>query len=155
MPKLAHEGNTKVHFLPDAVSLAAPTVANITAGTNLTRFVTKDGVATPNNQNMIDSANIDEVFDSQEVGSYGGSPLALTMFRDDTDDEAWELIEYGTRGFVLICRRGVPILASNVEMYAVAMHAPVPLDTATNEMQKFKAMFAVTQAPNLNAVVAA
>jgi hypothetical protein len=157
MARTQHEGNTKVYFVPTLASKTAPSLASITAGTNLTAFITKDGVDVPNNQSMIDSATIDETFDAQEPGSWGGGPLTLTMFRDSiaASDTAWTLCVYNTRGFIVISRRGVPIVGSKVEVYPVAMHEPVMLATAANEMQKFREVFAVTAAPAMNATVAA
>lgn len=156
MSRTAHEGNTKVYFAPTISSKTNPTLVQITAGTLLTPFITKDGVEVPNNQNMVDSATIDETFDAQEPGSWGGGPLTLTMFRDSVtaSDTAWTLCVYGTRGFIVISRRGVPIVGGKVEVYPVAMHTPVMLSTSANEMQKFREVFAVTSSPEMNATVA-
>lgn len=157
MGRTVSEGNVKVVFCPTVASAAAPTVANITAGTNLSPFITKDGIKTPDGQNMVDSATIEDTFDAQEVGSWGGAPLELTMYRDDTDDDAWELCVYGTRGFIVIGRNSPTGIAAAdvVEVYPVAMHNPVMMSPAANEMQRFVEKFAVTSAPEMAAVVAA
>lgn len=157
MARTQHEGNTKVYWVVTLTSKTAPSLAQITAGTLLTPFITKDGVDVPNNQNMIDSATIDETFDAQEPGSWGGGPLTLTMYRDSVaaNDTAWNLCVYNTRGYIVISRRGVPIVGSKVEVFPAAMHTPVMLATAANEMQKFREVFAVTSTPEMNATVAA
>lgn len=156
MPKIPYEKYTRVYFLNTVANIAAPTVAEITAGVYLSPFVTKDGVQTPNSQNFIDSADITSNYDSQEPGSYGGAPVNLTMFRDGTTDTAWNLVQYGTRGFLVIARRSTdtPVAGDKVEVWPVAMHEPVMQNTAANEMQKFTAGFAVTSTPNTRATVA-
>lgn len=157
MARLTHENNTKVHFVTTISNVAAPTAAEIAAGTNLTPYITKDGVNTPSNQNYVDSAGIDTNFDAQNVGSYGGAPLTLTMFRDDTDEtDSWDLMVYGTAGYLVIGRNSASGIAASdvVEVWPVEMHQPVMMQTAGNEMQKFTAGFAVTSAPTLDAVVA-
>lgn len=153
MSRTTYEGKTKVYFATSVASITAPTTANISGATNLTPFITKDGVSVPNTQNMVDSATIEEVFDAQTVGSWGGGALELTMFRDDAADTAWNLIVYRTTGFLIISRFGAPIAGSKVEVWPVQMHAPIPQATAANEMQKFTAAFAVTAAPELKATV--
>lgn len=156
MSRTVYEGNVKVHYVPTIASIAAPTTTEIAAGVNLSPFITKDGVSVPNAQNMVDSATIEDVFDAQRVGSWGGGALSLTMFRDDTDEEdSYELIEYGLEGFILISRFGAPIATSVVEVWPVEAHQPTLMQTAANEMQKFTAAFAVTSTPALAAVVAA
>lgn len=155
MSRLVHEGNTKVRFATSIANTSAPTVAEWNAATNLTPFITKDGVQVPSNQNMVDSANIDEVFDAQRVGSWGGG-LTLTMFRDDTDEsDSYDLVTYGAEGYIIISRFGAPVAGSQVEVYPVEAHEPVLANTAANEMQRFTAMFAVTSEPKMRAVMAA
>lgn len=157
MSRIASEGKVKVYHCPTIANLAAPTVAEvITAGTNLTPFLTKDGVSTPNSQNMVDTAGINTVFDTQAVGSWGGAPLVLTMFRDDTDEsDSYELITYGLKGYIVIARFGTIVATDVVEVWPVEAHQPTLMATAANEAQKFTASFAVTAAPDLDAVLTA
>lgn len=156
MSRLPHEGRTKIRLLATIASgTLNPTAAECAAGKDLTPFVTKDGIKIPNAQNMIDSATINDTFDAQEPGSWGGGPLVLTMFRDDTlETNGWDAITYGLQGFLVISRKtGLFTATSKVEVWPVKAHQPIPNDTAANEMQKFTASFAVTLQPNLNAVV--
>lgn len=156
MSRTVYEGNVKVLFAATVASKTAPTVANIAAAIELTPFITKDGVSVPSTQNMVDSATIEDVFDAQRVGSWGGGPLTLTMFRDDEDEtDSYDLIEYGLEGFLIISRFGDPIVGSKVEVWPVEAHEPTLMQTGANEMQKFSAAFAVTSAPAMRAVVAA
>jgi len=159
MAKYANDGMIRVDYTLTIASKAAPTVAELNAGTPLTIWLTKDGVTTPSGQNFVDDSSLAETFDSQVVGSFGG-PVALTMKRDGipANDTAWNLITYGLLGFVVV-RRGVTAstawtIAQKVEVYPVMWHEPVPQQTASNEQGRFNAQAAVTSQPNLKATVA-
>ena len=157
MARLVYEGKTNVYWLTACANIAAPTVAEITAGTALTNFIAKDGVAVNTTTNNVDSATIAETFDSQVTGSWGGE-LELTMFRDDSADTAWNLCVYGTTGWVVIDRfrasGTLPSAAHKVEVWPAQMHQPVPQNSAANTNQRFVEKFAVTSQPNLKATVA-
>jgi hypothetical protein len=158
MARYVYEAYTRVAWVTTISSIAAPTVAELNAGTNITPFITKDGLTTPANQNMVDNASLAETFDAQLVGSWGGA-IQLTMFRDNSADTAWNLCVYGTNGY-LVVRRGIAIAtgwtaSQNVEVYPSQMHQPVMAATASNEQQRFTVQLAVTAEPNVNATVAA
>ena len=156
MSKAAYEGNVKIYYLPACADPDAPTVAEIAAGTNWSPYITKDGVEPPANPNMVDSATIEDVFDSQEPGSWGGAPLKLILFRDNADETlAYDMITYGLRGFVLVTRFGDPSVGAVCEVYPIASHEPTLMKSAGNEMQKFQATMAVTSEPSMRAAVAA
>jgi hypothetical protein len=155
--RLVYEGKTNVYWLTACANIAAPTAAEVAAGTALTSFVAKDGVATNLTTNNVDSATIAETFDAQQTGSWGAE-IELTMFRDATADTAWNLCVYGTAGFLVIDRfrnsGTLPIATNKVEVWPAQMHQPAPENSASNTMQRFVEKFAVTSQPNLKAVVA-
>ena len=158
MARYAHEGNTRVSWVTTIADISGPTVAELNAGTNITGFITKDGVNPGLSPNMVDSATIEDIFDAQGVGSYGAS-FTLTMFRDAATDTAWDLCVYGTSGYLAV-RRGVPsatawTAAQDAEIYPAQMHEPLPEPSAANEQVKFTDQLAITDAPDLKAVVAA
>jgi hypothetical protein len=154
--KLPYEKRTRVYWCTSISNINAPTAAEITAGVYLSPFTKKDGVQTPNNQNFIDSGDITTDFDSQEPGSWGGAPVNLTLFRDDTADTAWNLMVKGTRGFLVIARTKTvaPTAGDKVEVWPAAMHHPVMANSAPNENQTFTGAFAITAEPALKATVA-
>lgn len=152
-----HEGMTEVSWVPTIASIAAPTVAELNAGTKISSYLTKDGLKVPQTQNMVDNSSLAETFDAQVVGSWGGQ-LELTMKRTTTDT-AWALFDYGENGYLVI-RRGLAVAtawtaAQKAEVYPAEAHKPVPNDTAANAQATFKVALAVTAEPNLAAVVAA
>jgi hypothetical protein len=157
MARLVYEGRTNVYWATSIANIAAPTVAEITAATDVTDYVAKDGVAVNTTTNNVDSATIAETFDAQIVGSWGGE-VELTMFRDDSADTAWNLCVYGTNGYVIIDRFNdsgtLPAAAEKVEVWPAEMHQPVPQNSASNTQQRFVEKFAITSEPNLKATVA-
>lgn len=158
MARYVHEGNTKVAWVTTISNIAAPTVAELTAGTDLSELLTKDGLSTPGSQNMVDSSTLADTFDAQRVGSWGGG-ISLTGFRDAASDTFWDLAVYGTEGF-LVVRRGIPYdtawtAGQDVEVYPAEMHEPAPNNTAANEEVRSTLAMAVTSQPNKRAVVAA
>ena len=157
MPEYANDGFTLVYWTGSIASKAAPTAAEITAGTRISPFLTKDGLDIPLQQNTVDNADIEDTFDTKAVGTFGGD-ITLTCKRNNTADTAWNLFVYGTTGF-LVVRRGIAVAtaiaaAQKVEVYPAQMHEPVPVPTATNELAKFKVMLAITDQPSLKATVA-
>lgn len=159
MARGPYEARTRLYWVPSIANIAAPTVAELNAGTDLSCFITKDGVTEPNSQNMTPAAALCERFDAERVGSFGGQ-LTLKMYRDDVDadDDAYNLIVYGTVGFVVI--RWGPThatawaAAQKVRVFPAEMHEPVMNDSAANTMATFNATMAVTGQPNLKATVA-
>lgn len=158
MPRYPHDGKTRAYWVPTIANKAAPTVAELNAGTSLAGFLTKDGLDTPFAQNTVDNSDLEDTFDAKGVGTFGAD-VTLTCFRDDTTDTAWNLFVYGTVGFLVI-RRGPAYSTAwtagqKVEVFPAQMHEPVPMSTATNEQNKFKVALPVTDQPNLKATVAA
>ena len=160
MTRWANDGMIRVHHVPTVANKAAPTVAEINAGTDLTPHMTKDGLQVPSGQNMVDDSNLNEVYDAQLVGSFGG-PISMTLKRNNASggtDTAWNLIVYGLSGY-LVVRRGITwatafAAGQAVEVYPTQYHEPVMAQTATNEQGRFTAQAACTSSPNLKAVTA-
>jgi hypothetical protein len=153
----SNDGKIRVQWVTTLSSITAPTAAQLNAGTNLSSFITKDGLTVPADQNNVDVAVLSDTFDAQVVGSFGGA-IEITGVRDDTADTFWNLCVYGTVGWIVI-RRGVSAASTfaatqKVEVYPVVMHQPVPAETAGNTMGMFTIQFPVTTQPELKATVA-
>ncbi len=157
MSRLVYEGRTNVYWATAVANKNSPTVAEVTAATALTNFVTKDGVRVNITSNKVDNATIAETFNAQNVGS-DGADLELEMFRDDTADTAWNLAVKGTNGFVIIDRVRVagvlPSAGNKVEVYPAQMGRRMMNNSAQDENQRFVLQFAVTANYNENATVA-
>lgn len=157
MARYVYDGKTRVTWATAIANKNAPTTAELNAGTSLSPFLRKDGLNINLSQNMVDNADLEDLFDAQGVGTYGGS-MEMSIFRDDTADTAWNLFVYGTVGFVVV-RRGIAVAtawaaAQKVEVYPAQMHEPVPMPSSANEQVAAKAALAITDTPALKATVA-
>lgn len=156
MARIPYEGRTKVHFLPTIGDESAPTSTEITAGTDLTTYITKDGVNPGTTNNRIDTAGIDSAFDSQIHGSWGAE-MQLTCMRDDTTDTAWTTLQRGTQGFIVIgynSPAGI-VATEEVEVWPVEFGTPLMQPSAANTMERFIADAAIAEPPTLDAIAAA
>lgn len=154
-----YEHFTRVDWVPTITNIAAPTVAQLNAGTELSTFLTKDGLQTPNSQNMVDNGTLADRFDAQGAGTYGGSVTLKARRKNDGTDAAWNLFAWKEQGYIVV-RRGLAYdaawaAAQEVEVYPAESHEPVMDNTATNANQTFTVAMAVTAQPDLRAVVAA
>lgn len=145
MARRVYEGTVNVYFATAVADISAPTVAEITAATDITCFLTKDGFAPNINTNNVDSAALCDVYDGQIPGSFGAD-VTLTMFRDDaTPEDAWDLVVYGQTGFLIVEPFGepgvLPVAGDKVEVYEGAWHQKSPGNTAANTQQTFTAAF--------------
>jgi hypothetical protein len=158
MGKYANDGRIRVQFVAAIADQDAPTVIELTGGTHVTPFLSKDGLTTPADQNNVDVGTLAENFNAQAPGTFGGA-IEMTGLRDDTADTLWDLITYDLPGFIVV-RRGQPTAsafaaAQDVEVYPVRFHEPVPDQTGGDEVSRFTISAPVTAAPSLKAVVAA
>lgn len=160
MTLYSNDGKIKIYFVPTISNIAAPTVAQLNAGTDLSSFITKDGLTVPADQNNVDVAVLSDTFDAQVVGSFGGA-IELTGVRHvaDADDDFWNLAAYGLTGYLVI-RRGPPTATAwaatqKVEVYPMQFHQPVPAQTGGNTVGQFTVSAPVTSQPEPKATVAA
>ncbi|MEU5091722.1 hypothetical protein [Streptomyces sp. NPDC021356] len=171
MARFGSTGRIAIIFAPTVVNPKAPSIAEITAGVNLSDYVTRDGLKTPSSGNTIDAADIGSRFNKTAPGTYGGDAAELTAHRDSksTTDLAWTTLTQDTAGFLIVARSGLgqdattglgtklgPAKAADrVEVYPVTVISRAMADTGDNETAKFTASLAITGEPAQDAVVAA
>jgi hypothetical protein len=151
-------GVIEVRYVPTIASKSAPTVAEITAGTDVTDFMTRDGLTTPQGGSTADASDAGSRYNSTVAGSYGGEPITMKFHRDSVsaDDDAWTTFPRGTAGYLVVNRFGVAIAAAaKVEVWPIEVISREMMAIADNETQKFTVVCAVPSEPNDNAVVAA
>ena len=145
----------KVYWLPTVVNQLAPTVAEITAGKNLTTQIPVDGVEKGGSANNASQAMLGDAFIGEEPGTWGRT-LTITFMLDralTAADNPWEIFDYRTEGFLLFSPTGAIIATTKVEVWHVKAHERLGLASAENEYQKFTITYAVTEAPKLDAVI--
>lgn len=154
MADKTHEG-TKVVFAPAVANKAAPTAAEIAAGTDLSDRIVADGLATSPTKNNASQPMLGNPFVGERVGTHGSGMILTFKRKVGEADPAWDLFEYRTAGFLIIGRDGTLAATDDCEVYPVEAHEPAPMASAENDFQKFQVQFAVTEKPDLKAVVAA
>lgn len=155
--KIPFEERTRVSLVNTISDISAPTAAELDAGTDITCWLTKDGLNPGGSTNAVDSGSLCNRIDSQVAGSVSYS-ATLRFFRFYDEDDAWDLCSYGANTH-LVVRRGFPhdtawTAGQPVEVYRVQMGEKVMAASAANTLQTFEVSLFVETA-DLDAVVAA
>lgn len=156
MARIVYEGRTKVHFVPTIADTSAPTTAEIAAGTDLTTFVTKDGVQPNATNNRVDTGGIDDRFNPEIMGSWGAA-FSLKCMRDDTTDTAYETLVLDLQGYLVVGynSQGGIVTTDVVEVWPAEFGEPNMDNSAQDTKQTFMAEIAMSEPPDKQAVVAA
>lgn len=153
------DAHTKVYWVTTIASIAAPTTTELNAGTDISCYLTKDGLDTGVSESAVDGSTLCSTIDGETAGTSKYSPT-LKMYRAtvDADDDAWNLVSLGTAGY-LVVRRAIAnstawTAAQKVEVYQGQFGNPMPAASAANANVTFTAKVYVS-AVNLKATVAA
>ena len=154
--KYPFEEWTRVAWVTTIADIAEPSPTELSAGTDITCYLTKDGLNPGGSTNGIDAGTLCNRVAGQVAGSVSyQAPLKGYRYVAG-DDDFWDLCAYGTSGY-LVVRRGVAYsdaFAADdvVEVYKAQMGEPIPATSAANAMQTFEVGLFVEDA-NLKAVV--
>jgi len=160
MARLAPDGNLKVHVVDSIATQAAPTVAELAAGTEVTPFLTPAGLDTPEEGTDADISNLASDRDQAIPATVGGE-LAGEYYRDDATDDAWSNQARKTITNLVVSRFGGSgtdnaIIATDVvEVYPVRISQRSPSRAVRGEALRFTVTYALSGDPDLAAVVAA
>lgn len=131
------------------VTLTAPTAVQINTGTDITKFLRRDGLQTPQSGNVMDTSDAASRQNSTDLGTFGGDKLTLKLYRDTVsgNDSAWPLFARGNRGFLVPLRFGIagssPAAGDRCEVYQVAVNSRSNDPIAENQPSIFTVEFAV------------
>lgn len=160
MARIVFEEKYSVYWLATSpANPAAPTVAELTAGTDVTSYIPKDGFAPGVSNNRVAAGDLSTAFDAEIMGSHGAQ-LSVTAFMDDTTNTAFDT--FGVRGatgaFVAVWDGDGAVIGAKAFVWPyVEAGSPSLPTTAANERQTFTAEFAVGgngTEPNYHAAVA-
>ena len=160
MSRRGSTGELRVSFVPTIADMAAPTAAEVTAGTDLTPFLTRDGVNTPNSASTTDISDLADRRNKRAPGTFGGDDWTLKLYRDSVtaDDDAWTLLVQDLEGYLVIRRFGGAenaLAATNkVEVADIAVLSRVMDTPGADTPQTFTAVLAVADV-NDDATIAA
>jgi hypothetical protein len=153
-------GEIRYWWVTTIANIAAPTAAEITAGVDLTPFGIRDGLSTPRGANVVDTSDVSNKDNTQDVGTRDNGPITISAHRDSVtgSDTFWNTLVEDTVGYVVVRRFGgstlAAIAAQKVEVYPAIVATVAPVDIAENQSQRVLATIAITRAPNLRATVA-
>lgn len=159
MADMITDGNIKVTFVPSVANIAAPTVAELTAGTTLECLITADGADVSVSEDVISIPKLCETSNSEAPGRTTYK-ITLTIVRKDnpTEDVAWTTLLRKTAGF-LVFRYGPPVTTAyattqSVQVFPGTFGERMPQKPAANAAVTFQSMFYSSAVPDLDAVVA-
>jgi hypothetical protein len=155
MARLIPNERSKIHFVPTVANLAAPTVAQIIAGVDLTGFLVTFDASTSGN--TIPTPSFDSLFETSISGTVSAT-FTAEFYRDDANDLAWETLPRGTNGFFVVSRFGWsganPVAGDDCEVWPVRITTRSAMALTNNESQRMMLEAAIPVEPNENAVVA-
>lgn len=153
MPDLSFEGMLKVSFVPTITSIAAPTVAQLTAGTPLEQDLLPDGLSTPSDTASIDNSRMNSTFTTNIVGrrSFTGITVKYIRGTNPTQVAIASALIYGANGFLVVRRDKLSTVAwtvaDKVEVYPVQVGELNPDSPAPNTLQAVEVPMMVTLEP--------
>ena len=98
------DGRVRVYWLTAVANIAAPTVSELNAGTDLTPYITPDGLDIGMTTGSVNVGNVGSTFTLNRVGRRNPT-VKLVLHHDATSgstDPAWNLLVYRTLGFLAV-----------------------------------------------------
>jgi len=161
MPRYIPSGVAKVVFAPSVANRAAPTQAEITAGTTLTvagttaaaGLVEMSGFETASSD--VETPDVSSRFTAKIPGRTGTSDASATFYDDDATLTIRTALAEGTAGVMIIMRKG-GTTGFPTECYPCTVNVLNSSQvTSANEPSKFMVTFSLSAAPTKVGVIAA
>lgn len=151
------DGRVRATWATTIANVAAPTTAELNAGTALEGFITPDGLNINVSTNGVDTSNLGSTFTTMRAGRKSFD-ISLTIHHDGTTDTGWNLFPYRTNGY-LIVRMGIDkatawTAADKVKVYPLESAEPSEVPPKPDSVWDFTVQFFLTSDPNTRAVVA-
>lgn len=148
--RFMRKGITKMHFIPTAATPAAVTVAETTAGTEVTPQVADvSGFSFTNNP--ISAPDMDNAFVSQISGEDTVEASQTTMYDLSDETTLKDALAKGTIGFMQIFHSGYagasPAAADVYELWPVEIASNARMYTAGNEAAQYLVGWTLTGPP--------
>jgi hypothetical protein len=155
--RFMRKGKAKFYFVPTIVTKATPTVAEMTAGTNLSPQVAAvTGFEFANSPIQVpDFAN---TFTSQIAGEDTAADSNMEFYElTGGTDTVHDALPKGTAGYIVIFYAGTagasPANADKCEVWPVVVSSNARMYTADNEAAKYRVNYSITDTPVLSASV--
>lgn len=159
MADMLNDGNIKCTYVPTIANSAAPTTAELAAGTALECLITADGLEISVDEEVVSIPKLCETTTAEAPGrsKYG---VSLTMVRKTltVEDVAWTTLLRGLTGY-LVFRYGTAVATAyastqKVQVFPGAFGERRPQKPEANGATKFMSQFYVSSQPKLDAVIA-
>lgn len=161
MADIIVDGMTRVAFVPTIANIAAPTVAELNAGTLLQSTLVPTGLEGFENSTAdVDNTSLASTFDTKLPGRQSFSGTGLVLKKQDGTDTVFNLMSVpNTNGFIAV-RDGILeatgwVAAQKVEVYPIrtAAHSMMGRGEA-NSVLRYRVPTPISAKPELKAVVA-
>ncbi len=153
------DGKTLVYWLPSCAVITAPTVAEFTAGTNLTTQITPDGMTGwEADTAKVDNSSLASTTDTEKIGRDALTDPRLKFKRQMPTDTTRTTLARNVEGFIAI-RRDIAVataIAAGQAVQVVPVECGRRRDLAPekNTLSRFEVPFANHTTPAYDAVVA-
>ena len=153
------DGRTRVMWVTTIANIAAPTVAELNAGINLTSLMTPDGLVGFEPETAdVDTSALDSTFDTKVAGRASFSGTMLRLKKQTGTDTTYNTLVRDLAGFVVV-RRDITASTANTigdkdEVYPSVLGEVRNLPPEGNSLHKYEVPVKVSTTPNLRATVA-
>lgn len=161
MADIVIDGQVAVWFVPTIADTAAPTVAEIGAGTLISPFIAPGGMeGFEATTEEVDTSGYDSTFNTKRPGRTAYSGTALVLKKQSATDDAFDALDEKLTDGYLVVRLGVAkatavASSQDVQVYPVSTGQWTPLPPEANSVYRYRVPTPITDEPELNAVVAA
>lgn len=159
MPDSLADGRTRVAWVPSIASQAAPTVAELNAGTLLHDTMTPDGLeGFEASTAKVDNSSLGSTFDTGVPGRGSFDGTLLRLKKQTGTDTLFNFFVRDVSGFVVV-RRSLDkntawAAAQKVEVYPATTGETRILKPEGNSVEKYEVPTMITNSPSLRATVA-
>lgn len=160
MPDIITDGTTRVYVAPSVSNIAAPTVAELNAGTQLDTIMTPDGLIGFEPETAdVDNSALSSTFDTKLPGRASFSNTGVRIKKQSaTADTVYNLLVRNYAAYIVI-RRGTATttawtIGDKVEVYPITCGEVANQPPEGNSVQRYMVPMKITAQPNLRATVA-
>ena len=161
MAKFTYDGNIKVWWVTTLTSTTAPSLAEITAGVELTPFMRS--LSLPFSGSVVDSGTADSRFNTTVPGTFGGQEASFTGTRDDVDanDDAYAALARDEIGYLVVSWTGgsgannAIAATDEVDVWEAQVISRQNADYGRQTLGEFTSTFSILSVPDEGSTVAA
>ncbi len=159
MPDIIIDGYIRISLVPTIGNIAAPTVAELNAGTPIELLLTPEGLnGFESSTNWVNNSALGSTFDTQLPGTVSYGDMSLQFKWQSGVDTLFNTLIFGYSTNVVIRRRILRATAwtaaQPAEVYPVTCGQYTPAGYERNSLARFAVPIGLSSEPNLRAVVA-